>query len=131
MTRLMHTGLPAWEVETIERIAAAVGIDARALAALRRIENGGPGREFGVLSVSAPTYEDQARVAAQSLRNAMDRYRAQVVKEPLGMDGRLTADFLRFFSARYAPVGAGNDPTGLNRNHAGNLVRAYEAIGVA
>jgi hypothetical protein len=37
--------------------------------------------------------------------------------------GRYTDEFMRFFSGRYAPVGAANDPGGLNRHHAGNLLR--------
>ena len=31
--------------------------------------------------------------------------------------------FIRFFSNRYAPVGAANDPNGLSQHHARNLIR--------
>lgn len=55
--------LPPWEQEAIIRIARQAGVDPRLLAAVRLTENGGPGREFGVLSVPAPTYDDQERVA--------------------------------------------------------------------
>jgi len=120
-------------LETAERF----GIDARFLAALREAENGGPGREFGVLSVSAPTYEEQATIAARTIANTMNRYRANFADEdPVGPDGRLTDAFIRYFSSGgpgypgYAPLGAGNDPTNLNQYHVLNLTGAYRRIDV-
>jgi hypothetical protein len=100
-------------------------VDPRFLGALRRAENGGPGREFGVLSVSAPTYEDQVRLAAASIRRNVERFEAsgRVAVDPA--TGRYSEEFIRFFSNRYAPVGAANDPTGLNQHHARNLIRLY------
>jgi hypothetical protein len=100
-------------------------VDPRFLGALRRAENGGPGREFGVLSVSAPTYEDQVRLAAASIPRNVERFEAsgRVAIDPA--TGRYSEEFIRFFSNRYAPVGAANDPAGLNQYHARNLVRLY------
>lgn len=95
-----------------------------ALVALRHVENGGPGREFGVLSVPAPTYAEQLHVAATSLRNQERRLpRVDPTITPRSPDGFFTPEFLRAFSARWCPVNAENDPTGLNANHADNLVR--------
>ncbi len=123
--------LPSWEQEIIEEIAAERGVDPVGLAAVRLTENGGPGREFGVLVLPdgspPPTdYRGQASWAARSLRASEDRYRSQTGQEARTSTGRYTDEFLRFFSARYAPVGAANDPSGLNRYHADNLVAAYE-----
>jgi hypothetical protein len=118
-------GLPTREVEIIAREASRAGVDPALLAALRRAENGGPGREFGVLSVPAPSLDDQARVAANSIRNAAARFERQGGLAVDPATGRYTDEFLRFFSARYAPVGADNDPGGLNRHHARNLQRLY------
>jgi len=39
--------------------------------------------------------------------------------------GRYTETFLRFLSSCYAPAGAENDPSGLNRYHAANLIAIY------
>jgi hypothetical protein len=88
----------------VRNAASRAAVDPRFLGALRRAENGGPGREFGVLSVSAPTYEDQVRLAAASIRRNVERFEAE--------------EFIRFFSNRYAPVGTANDPNGLNQHHA-------------
>jgi hypothetical protein len=95
------------------------------LRALRRAENGGPGREFGVLSVPAPTYGAQARVAAESIRRSAERFERTGRSAVDPTTGRYTTGFIEFFSRRYAPVGAANDPTGLNRYHARNLIRLY------
>jgi hypothetical protein len=117
--RLQVTG------ELIEREAQRTGIDPNLLAALRRVENGKPGREFGVLSVSAPGPEDQARLAANTIRNTARRFELQGKNPTDPNTGRYTNEFLRFFSARYAPIGAANDPAGLNRFHAANLIAIY------
>ena len=121
----LSRGVPSHEATVIEREAARTGVDPALLAALRRVENGRPGREFGVLSVSAPGLEDQARVAATSIRNAASRFERQGGQAIDPATGGYTDGFLRFFSARYAPVGAANDPHGLNRHHAQNLQRLY------
>jgi hypothetical protein len=116
---------PTTEKELIRDAASRAAVDPRFLGALRRAENGGPGREFGVLSVSAPTYEDQVRVAAASIRRNVERFEATGRAAIDPATGRYTEDFIRFFSNRYAPVGAANDPSGLNQHHARNLIRIY------
>ena len=126
--------LPQWEQETIMRIAGDADVDARLLAAVRLIENGSPGREFGVLSVPAPTYEDQGRVAAETIRNVIERYQLNIGRNPVGPDGEFSVDFLRYFSRGgpgylgYAPIGAMNDPGGLNVNHYPKLLTFYWSI---
>jgi len=120
-------GLPDDEVAIIHEVANEMGIDPTALAALRKTEAGGPGREFGVLSVSAPTYYEQARIAAQSISNAIGRAGTKGIMV-FDAGGRYTAEFLHDFSARYAPIGAENDPAGLNKNHARNLVSWYNVF---
>lgn len=119
-----RAALPVDEAQIIRRMADHAGVDASFLHALRRAENGGPGREFGVLSVPAPTYEDQARVAAESIRRNVERFE-QSGRPAVDATGRYTREFIEFFSSRYAPVGAANDPGGLNRHHARNLIRLY------
>lgn len=113
------------EGRVIRSTAERAGVDPAFLKALRRAENGGPGREFGVLSVPAPTYDDQARVAAESIRKNVERFERKGGQAIDPVTGRYTNEFIEFFSSRYAPVGAANDPTGLNRHHARNLMRLY------
>jgi len=91
-----------------------------ALMALRKAENGAPGREYGVLSMPAPTYADQLRIAANSLRHREREYRDRGERARQG--GFFTEGFLRAFSARWAPLHVENDPKGLNSAHAANLV---------
>ncbi len=125
-----HTSpVPANEEAVIKETAERAGIDPDFLRALRRVENGGPGREFGVLSVPAPTYSDQAAVAAETVRRNVGRYEQTGRHAIDPATGRYTPEFIRFFSGRYAPVGAANDPTGLNRYHQRNLLRAYGGQG--
>jgi hypothetical protein len=115
----------AEERRMIDEAAARAGVDPAFLHALRRVENGGPGREFGVLSVPAPTYGNQARVAAESIRRNVARFTERGGTAVDAVTGRYTPEFIAFFSSRYAPVGAANDPRNLNRHHTRNLLRLY------
>lgn len=77
----------------------------RLLYTIRKVENGGVGKEFGVLSPEAMRYKDnpvlsyltQARWAAGTIKK---RYDGDIEK----------------FAKRWAPVGVANDPTNLNKN---------------
>ncbi|HSW50654.1 MAG TPA: hypothetical protein VLH09_10790 [Bryobacteraceae bacterium] len=119
------SSLPSREAAAIVREASRARIDPALLAALRRTENGRPGREFGVLSVPAEGLDAQTRVAANTVRNTIARFEQAggVALDPT--TGRYTEAFLRFLSSRYAPCGAANDPAGLNRHHAVNLIALY------
>ena len=116
------------ETAAITREANRTGIDPALLVALRRTENGRPGREFGVLSVAADGEEAQTRVAANTVRNTIARFErgGGVAVDPA--TSRYSEAFLRFLSSRYAPLGAANDPVGLNRHHAANLIALYRKV---
>lgn len=120
--------VPPGEADVIAREAGRTGTDPALLAAIRKAENGRPGREFGVLSVAAPTLDAQARVAANTVRNTLLRYAQQGGQAVDPASGRYTEGFLRYLSARYAPIGAANDPLGLNRSHAANLIALYRRV---
>ena len=122
--------LPEEEQQTIFQVAAEVGVPACFLAAIRIAENGGPGREFGVLSEHADTYEAQCRVAALSVRNNAYRYVARFKEWPVAKDGGLSEAFTKFMAARWAPVGASNDPGNLNAHWVGNVWSAYTESGI-
>ena len=117
----------------IERIAAAQGVDWRFLKALRRTEDGGSGRQFGVLSVPAPTWTDQATIAARTIRHTLGRYWENVRDDPWDeAKAGYANDFIHYFSSGgagwpgYCPLGAANDPTGLNAHHYPNLLAFYD-----
>lgn len=123
--------LPDVEQQAILEVAARVGVPAVFLAAIRLAENGRPGREFGVLSEEATTYEAQCRIAALSIRNNTYRYVERFKAWPTDPSGGLSEAFTKFMAARWAPVGTENDPTNLNAHWPGNVWRAYMESGVA
>lgn len=100
-----------------------------ALVALRKTESGPPGNEWGVMSIpSADTFEEELDIAARSIRNHVERCRVRGVRVHDPVTGLFSDAFLEDFSAKWAPLGAANDPRDLNRNHARNLVRLYELV---
>lgn len=128
---LTGSRLSSDETRTILLIANEIGIDARLLAAIRQAEMGGPGKEFGVTSINAPTYEDQARAAAITIRNNQQRYEEQYNISATGSDGRFTPRFLGYLASKYAPINAANDPLGLNANWLTNVASGYAKINYA
>lgn len=118
-------GVPPREASVIAREAQRTGIDPSVLVAIRRVENGGPGKEFGILAVPAADLDAQARVAANTVRNTIIRFERGGGTAVDPVTGRYTETFLRFLSSCYAPAGAENDPSGLNRYHAANLIAIY------
>ena len=86
------------------------------VAAIRYAENGGKGREYGILHPRVkPTYRSQAGWCAATVQKSWDRW------QKAGGKG----DFIDHLGNRYCPVGADNDPTGLNRHWKRN-VRHFE-----
>tara|TARA_R100001086_G_scaffold231624_1_gene152432 strand:+ start:283 stop:711 length:429 start_codon:yes stop_codon:yes gene_type:complete len=82
------------------------------VAAIRYAENGGKGKEYGILHPRVkPTYRSQAGWCAATVQKNYDRW----VKA--GRKG----DYLVFLAKRYCPIGADNDPNGLNHNWLGNV----------
>lgn len=121
----------AEEWELIKAAAYKVGLDPYFIAAIRKCENGGPGKEFGVLAVSAPTYDDQLRVACATVKHRLVQYSQN---EPalftyVAPDGDgvviYSPNFIDWFASIWAPAGAGNDPKDLNRNWANNCKWQY------
>lgn len=84
----------------------------RLLVAIRLSENGGKGREFGVMSKKANTYRRQAGWCA-----AICWLRYQEWKD----GDKMPSKFLVYLANRYAPVGASNDPLGKNSNWLKNV----------
>jgi hypothetical protein len=119
------------EVALIKIAAARYGLDWHFIAAIRKAENGGPGREFGVLSVNAATYTAQLEVCCQSVRHRLVEYDQD--NQTLALhdtpDGKQTLtygrEFISWFAGIWAPNGASNDPVQLNRNWSRNVSYWY------
>jgi len=95
------------------------------LIALRCTERGGPGREMGVLSVHTDGWEAQIKVAAHTFNSKAFQFSGGSTFLHDSGTSLYSDDFLTYFSHKYAPIGADNDPNGLNANHARNLIYYY------
>lgn len=117
------------EIDTIARVAAEYGIDPLFLAAIRAAENGGPGREFGIMTEGANTYDAQLRGACATVRNQLDRFDGRQLALLDSYTGRkrvcYAAAFIADLGARYAGAGAANDPGNLNANWIENVAALY------
>ena len=83
------------------------------VAAIRYAENGGKGREYGILHPRVqPTYRSQAGWCAATVQKTWDRW------HKAGCPGK---GFVEYLGNRYCPVGAENDPNGLNRHWIRNV----------
>jgi hypothetical protein len=116
------------EWPTILPVALEYGVDGFFVAAIRVAENGPPGKEFGVEDPDANTYEAQLRECCATVRNRLVAYTAN----PLGSQTsravqRLaySATFAEYFRNSWAPLGAPNDPEGLNQNWLRNVLDTY------
>tara|TARA_R110001599_G_scaffold43112_4_gene129436 strand:- start:2126 stop:2566 length:441 start_codon:yes stop_codon:yes gene_type:complete len=85
------------------------------VAAIRYAENGRKGREYGILHPRVkPTYRSQAGWCAATVAKNHARW----------LKAGKQGEFIVFLGRRYCPVGADNDPHGLNSHWVGN-VRHY------
>lgn len=66
---------------------------------------------YGILSVSCHSKEECRAICANTVRNNYKRWKKS---------GKITS-FLQFLGKRYCPVGASNDPAGLNGNWIANV----------
>ncbi len=83
--------------------------------AIKVAENDATGR-FGIRSVKVGSKREAQRVLDNSVRNNIKRW------EKAGKPGK----FIDFMGKRWAPVGAKNDPKGLNKYWAGNVKAALK-----
>jgi hypothetical protein len=88
------------------------------LLAIRKSENGKPGREFGILNSKAYNLDLQAAWCACTIRN---QHKRSGIKE-------VNDKYIASLAARYCPVGAVNDPKGLNKNWIRNVTYWYKLL---
>lgn len=121
-----------WSTEepVIKTMSQYCGVDFAFIKAIRVTENGGPGKEFGVLSVHAPSYNDQLEIACKSVAHQLTLYHTNPLVR--NSRGRLcySTGFIQTFSLHWAPSGAANDPTGLNSNWFKNCSAEYSKFSI-
>lgn len=104
--------LPKNETMVIEKIAKSYNLspeETNLLKVIRKVENGGAGKEFGALTPKAMRFKDnpsksfetQAKWAAGTIKN---KYKGNIDR----------------FAQQWAPKGVANDPNNLNKNWAKN-----------
>tara|TARA_R100000458_G_scaffold35132_1_gene32531 strand:+ start:1956 stop:2474 length:519 start_codon:yes stop_codon:yes gene_type:complete len=90
------------------------------VTAIRYAENGGDGKEFGILHPRVkPTYRSQAGWCSATVQKNYDRW------NPSGPYDDTPESFIKFLGARYAPIGVDNDPNNLNANWVSNVTYYY------
>lgn len=90
------------------------------LLAIRRSESGRKGLEFGVMHPKAKNtnLETQAGWAAATVAKNYERWHRNDCPD----------NFITFLGNRYCPVGANNDPQGLNRHWIKNVTYWYNKL---
>lgn len=68
----------------------------------------------------------EARCRKGCLQTIKKRYR---MWQELPKDAKHSQDYLEYLASSYAPLGAKNDPSGLNKHWIGNVRRIYEQLG--
>lgn len=121
-----------WHEEGPQIIFASMvhGVDPLFIATIRKVENGPPGKEFGVLVEGIDSYEKQLDVTCNSVRNEVIRAHPDKVfaLKVFESHTRLcyTAIFIGAFQKRWCPEGVANDPDNLNKNWLGNALNIYQ-----
>lgn len=105
---------------TIRGKAAYFGVDPDLIQAVYLAEGGTPDTIIKAVQCSLPsvtTFEKAIEVLCRSAVHAMSDF---VESEP-----DMRGDFIRFWGNRWAPVGANNDPNGLNANWQRNVSKLW------
>ena len=99
----------------VQAIAHQFGIDAALIQAVVNAE----GNIVRAVQISVPSVKDRAAaldVVCRSAVHAMSDY----------VKVNHHDEFVKFWGARWAPIGAANDPTNLNANWAGNVMAGWK-----
>ena len=119
--------------------ANRIGVDPKLLMAIRKAENGGDGVEFGILSGGARYEKDKGYSDANGVFCEYDSEfekqccwaghtikKRKVEFDSLSSDKKSGyLDLIDYIGNTYCPVGAENDPAGLNKNWKKNVGRFY------
>lgn len=100
--------------DDVRRIAARFGVDAALIQAVVKAE----GNILKAVQCSIPTvttHEQALEITCRSAAHALSDY----VKQ------HHAAEFVKMWGQRWAPVGAANDPTDLNKNWPVNVLKFW------
>jgi hypothetical protein len=86
------------------------------LFAIRKAENGKQGKEFGVLHPKAKGKKGESREATLDRQAGWAAATVMSKRRSHAASGGKPEEFVSYLSTKYAPVGAENDPRGLNRH---------------
>jgi len=96
------------------------------MLAVRKQENGREGLEFGVIAAKDTDLEEQARWAVVTFIKNEERWeRAKRNNEWKIQNSNPELDYIVYLGNRWCPVGASNDPQGLNKFWIGNVQKLY------
>lgn len=117
-----------WDTEKplIRAAAARKNVDPAFLMAIRETENGGPGIEFGVEPPGAYDYAGQLAMAVATVAHRLESFPGNPLGRNVNQQIVYNSRFIAYFASIWAPVGASNDPTGLNANWLGNCTKFYQ-----
>ena len=120
------------ELPLIKTQSGFAKVDWAFVAAIRQAENGGEGKQFGVLDGHALSYEQQLAETCASVAHRLETYPANPLQRCYRYDGksrlRYSPSFISYFASIWAPKGAGNDPTNLNLNWFKNVCNFYQSF---
>ena len=77
------------------------------------LAEGGKGYDYGIKSVNYKDEAEAKRICINTIRNNVKRYKDYGYKKH--------PNYLEFLASRYCPIGAKNDPGGLNKNWLKNV----------
>lgn len=123
-----------WQIEIplIQAEATKRCLDHQFLRAIRNTENGGDGKQFGVLEAGVTTYAEQLEVCAATVAHRLETYPVNPLTRVYGANGTsriiYSPSFIAYFSSIWAPLNVANDPQGLNRNWLNNAIAAYHTF---
>lgn len=127
----------AQEWPRIRDVAVRYGVDPYFIAAIRIVENGGPGREFGVMlknRTQMSDFEFQLLGCVQTVVSSLNNFTGNpLVTHKTAGDAIVlgyTEAFIATVQRKHAPVGVSNDPNNLNRSWFVNVARTYFAFRV-
>lgn len=106
--------------QDVQEKAHFFGLDPALIQAVRNAEGGAL---LKAVRCSVPTCKDEAQALEITCRTAVHRMRDYVEHQGLN------ADFVAFWSKQWAPVGAENDPKGLNVNWPTNVRQQWAKLG--
>ena len=98
-----------WATESplIEQGADDYNVDPAFIKSIREQEAGGDGRQFGVLSVPAPTYDDQLRITCITVSHRLASYSGNpLTRGPVSRRLVYSPDWIKYFANIWAPVTA-------------------------